>query len=141
MLFITQLRNEHDMLLAMADELEGACLGPQPDVLGPLVVLLERFNQLLQIHLLREDNILYPAIIAGSDAEAANVAAAFQAELGFLGNHVSEFDQKWAPAEISRLWPIFQQEIKRLVQGLRYRIERENEELYPFVEACPQLAA
>ena len=141
MLFITQLLNEHDMLLALGDELETACSGPQPDDLAGLVVLLERFNQLLQIHLLREDNILYPAIIDGSNTEAAKVAAAFQAELGFLGSHVSEFDQRWAPAEISRSWPVFQQEICRLVEELRYRIERENDELYPLMEAHPALAA
>ena len=141
MLFITQLRNEHDMLLVSADELEAACSGPLPDGLTPLLVLLERFNQLLQIHLLREDSILYPAIIGGSDAEAANVAAAFQAELGFLGSHVSEFDQKWATTEISSSWALFQEEMKKLVQELRYRIERENEDLYPLAERCPRLAA
>nr|MDP8995075.1 hemerythrin domain-containing protein [Pseudomonadota bacterium] len=67
MLFITQLRHEHEVLLTLADELESVCSGARPDNMTPLLVLLERFNQLLQIHLLREDSVLYPAIINGSD--------------------------------------------------------------------------
>lgn len=141
MLFIAELRNEHDMLLALADQLERATSGSQPDALTPLLVLLERFNQLLQIHLLREDTFLYPALIAGDDVEAANVAACFQAELGLLGSHVLEFDQKWSTTEISRSWLEFRQDIMKLVEELRFRIERENEDLYPLAERFPKLAA
>lgn len=141
MQFIRELRNEHDILLALADELERACSGSQPEALTPLLVLIERFNQLLQIHLLREDNILYPAIIAGGNVEAPDVAATFQAELGFLGSHVSEFDQKWSTSEISSSWDAFQDDMRTLVQQLRYRIERENEDLYPLAERIPKVAA
>ncbi|MDP8994655.1 MAG: hemerythrin domain-containing protein [Pseudomonadota bacterium] len=141
MLFITQLRHEHDLLLTLADELESACSGERPDDLTPLLVLLERFNQLLQIHLLREDSVLYPAMIEGEDPDAATLAILFQDELGGLDRHLAEFDAKWANADISTRWFEFCLEIAGLAAELRLRIERENEELYPLAERCPRLAA
>lgn len=140
-MFMAQLRNEHDMLLALAGELETACSGPKPDALMPLLVLLERFNQLLQIHLLREDSILYPSIISGGSREEADVAARFQEELGLLGSHVSEFDEKWTTTRITSCWPGFQDEMRKLVEELRHRVERESEELFPLADRYTPLAA
>lgn len=140
MLFTTQLRHEHDLLLAMADELEVVCSGPRPEGLIPLLILLERFNQLLQVHLLREDSILYPNMLSGNDREAATVAAAFQAELGSLDAHVAQFEKEWTTGEISSRWPAFCQDLHILLQELRVRIARENEELYPMAERPAQSA-
>jgi iron-sulfur cluster repair protein YtfE (RIC family) len=140
-MLMAQLRNEHDMLLALAGELETACAGPKPDALMPLLILLERFNQLLQIHLLREDSVLYPSIISGGSREEADLASRFQEELGLLGSHVSEFDQTWTTTEISRSWPGFQEQIGALVGELRHRIERESEELFPLADRYTPLAA
>ena len=134
MLLTTQLRNEHDLLLALANDLEAVCSAPRPDGFTPLSILLERFYQLLQIHLLREDSILYPRMLAGSDQNAATVAAAFQAELGSVDSHVARFEKEWTPGEISGRWPAFCQDIRVLLEELRARIERENDELYPLAE-------
>lgn len=140
MLFTTQMRNEHDLLLGMTDELELVCSAPKPDGLTPLLILLERFNQLLQVHLLREDSILYPNMLNGKDPEAATVAAAFQAELGRLDAHVAQFEKEWTTGEISSRWPAFCEDVSTLLQELRLRIEKENEELYPLAERSPRTA-
>lgn len=134
MLCTTELRYEHDLLLALADDLEVVCSAPRPDNLAPLLILFERFNQFLQIHLLREDSILYPNMLSGKDPEAAVVAAAFQAELGSLDAHVAQFEREWTTSEISSRWPAFCQDVSTLFKELRIRIERENAELYPLVE-------
>lgn len=140
MLFTTQMRSEHDLLLALTDDLELVCSAPRPDGLTPLLILLERFIQLLQVHLLREDSILYPNMLGGNDPEAATVAATFQAELGSLDAHVAQFESEWTTSEISSRWPTFCEDISILLQELRLRIERENEELYPLAERSTRIA-
>ncbi len=140
MLFTTQMRNEHDLLLALTDDLELVCSAPRPDDLTALLILLERFIQLLQVHLLREDSILYPNMLKGNDREAATIAAAFQAELGSLDAHVAQFEREWTTGEISSRWSAFCEDVSTLLQELRLRIERENEELYPLAERSTRIA-
>ena len=135
MLSIAQLRTEHDVLLALADEIERAAAGDEPFCLSPLIILWERFNQLLDIHLLREDGVLYPAILEGTDPEAARIALCFQRELGSLEGHADAFAQKWTEGAVRRNWKAFSTEIGSFLAELRVRIERENEELYPLLEA------
>ena len=141
MLFTTQLRSEHDLLLSLADDLQLVCSAPRPEDLTPVLILLERFTQLLQVHLLREDSILYPNMLKGVNPEAASVAAAFQAELGSLDAHVAEFEREWTVGEIRSRWPAFCQDVSTLLKELRLRIERENEELYPLAGRSAQRAA
>lgn len=139
--FQTQLRHEHDLLLVAAEELKALCPERRPDDLTPLLIVLERFNQLLQIHLLREDSVLYPAILAAKDPEAAAVAAKFQAELGCLDAHLAGFDERWLTNRISSEWRSFRDEMGALLEALRLRVERENAELLPLYGACVDLAA
>ena len=131
MLFLKQLSDEHDVLLALADQLEAATPEAEPADYTQVFVLLARFGQLLQIHLLREDAIVYPAIINGPDAEAATVASLFQHELGSLDKRVEEFERKWTGSAIGQAWQEFRVDLQNLLAELRVRIERENAELYP----------
>ena len=141
MTYTTQLRSEHDLLLGLADELEAASSGEAPGDFTPLFILLGRFAELLQTHLLREDNMLYPAMLDSRDAEAASVAAVFQEEIGGLATRLEHFEATWTGIEISRRWPDFREEIQGLLEDLRVRIGRENDELYPLMERFPDLAA
>ncbi len=123
------------------DELEMVSSGDAPDDLTPLFFLLGRFVQLLQVHLLREDSVLYPAMISGSDDDAASIARQFQEELGSLDTRVQKFDSLWMGAEVSDRWQEFREELGGLLKDLRIRIRRENEELYPLIEGRMDAAA
>ena len=134
MLSIAHLRSEHDVLLALADEIERATCVDEPACLPSLIIIWERFNQLLDIHLLREDEVLYPAALEGGDPEVAAVAAVLREELGALEHHADAFARKWTEGEVTRSWKAFSLELKSLLAEVRARIEREEVELYPLVE-------
>ena len=134
MLFLRQLRDEHDLLLELADQLEAATTEAEPAEYTHVFVLLARFGQLLQIHLLREDAIVYPDIINGMDAEAATIALLLQQELGSLDDRIDQFEKRWTGSAIGRGWHDFRIELRILLRELRVRIERENSELYPLVD-------
>ena len=141
MLSVAELRNEHDLLLVLADELEAVSVGDPPFDLTPIFVRLSRFAQLLQIHLLREDSLLYPALIASGDRRLAAVAATFQDELGDLDILVEAYEQKWTGSAISYRWADFCEDTGTLLRRVRTRIHREDEGLYPLLEGLTELAA
>jgi iron-sulfur cluster repair protein YtfE (RIC family) len=137
---ITQLRNEHDLLLGMADEMAAMITPEPPHDLTPLFFLLARFNQLLHVHLAREDVILYPPILEGADPEAAAVAAYFLSELATLEGQLQRFESTWTGGEVSSCWTDFCTDLRELVDSLRHRIARENEELYPLLSEARRAA-
>ena len=140
MSYLNELRNEHGMLLAIADQLEALSDAGPPDDFTPLFLALSRFNQLLEIHLLREDAVLYPRLRDGLDRVLAETAERFENEVGDLHDLQQEFDRRWTGARISTEWDSFGFDLRTLLGALRTRIGREDKELYPLL-AGKQLAA
>jgi hemerythrin-like domain-containing protein len=140
--FTTQLRYEHDLLIGMAEALGAAARGdsPPPD-LPRFCLLLGQFTQLLRVHLLREDGVLYPALEASPNWVTAAIAGRMREEHGALDRHVAAFDEAWTPEAIRRGWPAFSADIADLLEMVRQRIERENDELYPLWDAPEDVAA
>ena len=140
--FTTQLRYEQDLLVGMAEALGAAARGdaPPPD-LPRFCLLLGQFTQLLRVHLLREDSILYPAPGTSPDWVTAAIEARRREEHGALDRHIAAFEQAWTPDEIRRAWPAFSADIADLLEMVRQCIEREGDELYPLFDAPEDVAA
>ena len=140
--FRTQLRYEHDLLVGMAEALgAGARSDAAPPELPQLLLLLGQFTQLLQVHLLREDSVLYPALESSNDRIVVALAAGMREEHGALARHVRAFEQTWSADEIRRRWRDFTADLSDILDMVRQRIDRENDELYPLLDAAPDAAA
>ena len=140
--FTTQLRYEHDLLIGMAEALAAGARGDAPPAdLPRLLVLLGQFTQLLQVHLLREDTVLYPALAASSDRVAAALVATLREEHGALERHVAAFERDWTADAARRHWPCFRAELADILVMVRDRIERENEDLLPLLDERRDVAA
>jgi hemerythrin-like domain-containing protein len=140
--FTTQLRYEHELLIGMSEALGAGtrCDAPPPD-LPRLLTLLSQFTQLLRVHLLREDSVLYPALEASADRVTAALAARMREEHGALDRHVAAFDQTWSSDEIRRRWRDFSADVADFLDIVRLRIDRENDELYPLLDPLEDVAA
>jgi iron-sulfur cluster repair protein YtfE (RIC family) len=141
MRFTTQLRYEHELLIGMAEALRSGARGAAPADLPRFLVLLGQFTQLLQVHLLREDSVLYPALEASKDPATVALAAELRAEHGSLDRLVASFDALWTPDEIRRRWRDFCADLSDLLDYVAERTERENHELYPMIEGPEDIAA
>jgi hemerythrin-like domain-containing protein len=140
--FTTQLRYEHDLLVGMAEALGAGARGDAPPAELPrFLLLLGQFTQLLQVHLLREDSVLYPALESARDWVTAALASAMREEHGALGRHIAAFDRHWTGDEIRRRWPDFCADLADMLDMVRQRIERENDELYPLLDGREEQAA
>ena len=80
-----QFRHQHTEIVAVAQDIR-RFLEPDKVVEGTpdIVALLIRLSGKLKVHLQAEDAKLYPALIDSGDAEAAELAQSFQAEMGGL---------------------------------------------------------
>lgn len=133
----TALRRQHDAALQLAsrileqvDRYEGC-----GDAHG-ISVSLAKLLGLLRIHLAQEDKSLYPSIIESGDERIATIAQRFVAEMGGLAERLGIFASRWSnSAAIASNFDDFRREARIIIDALGSRIARENEELYPLVDA------
>ena len=140
---LTELRDQHDAAMCMAERL----LGMVDDYRGPadalpIALQVGRLVGLLRVHLAQEDVQLYPKLIASGDREIAKLALAYVAEMGGLANELELFARHWSSsAVIAAGFADFAEAARDLVLQLAFRIERENRHLYPLAERPVRRAA
>ena len=94
----------------------------------------------LLIHLSMEDQFLYPILMEQDDRQLQTTARKFLAEMGDLVTVFKNYSQKWiSPSSIKANPAAFIKESTDILHALLQRIEREDRELYPLVEAAPSL--
>jgi hypothetical protein len=145
---LTDLRQQHDAALAMADRLIDLIdeYREEDDAL-PIAVQFSKLVGLLRVHFAQEDVLLYPALVASGDGEVARLALSYAAEMGALAHEIEGFVRRWSSsAVIAGDFPTFAAAARELVLALAVRIERENRFLYPTADelagrACRGAAA
>lgn len=90
----------------------------------------------IKFHLASEDAMLYPALNESSDRAVAELGRRYQNEMqGLIGSY-TEFSGKWRVAsQIAAAPEQFRSEANVVFKALHGRIQREDQELYPAVEA------
>ncbi len=130
---IELLKQQHEELECAAAALLQAVVANDRKSVPPLRWRLARS---LIAHLAVEDKFLYPKAIAGNDREVAELAVAFQQEMGGLADAFSKHMARWTDQKIAGDWLGYSAEIKHILALLSQRIHRENEELYPLFEGA-----
>jgi len=142
----TSLRRQHDSALQLAGEITAKArqLGQAPARTQALEVtlLLAKLTGLLRIHFAQEDRSLYPTLMASSRGGVAEMARRFFEEMGQIGPAYAAFSAKWSSVDTLVAAPAaFEAECAAIFGALAARIERENNELYPAVDAEHDQAA
>jgi iron-sulfur cluster repair protein YtfE (RIC family) len=85
----------------------------------------------LKIHLISEDDVLYPKLINGDDIKAKNTAERFNTEMGGLAQSFTEYKQKYnVGSKILNNIDAYIKDTKEVFDALENRINREDKELY-----------
>ncbi|MCC6926929.1 hemerythrin domain-containing protein [Novosphingobium sp.] len=134
-------RKQHDLIVDLAGDVEAIL--PRLDTIEAaeqLAKVLIRLDSVLLTHLTSEDAFLYPAMIDGSDRNAADVASSFKTEMGGIVHSYSRFKETWSGAAAIHGNPgWFRRDWKALLAALANRIERENTMLYPLAERAERV--
>lgn len=96
---------------------------------------ISRLAGLLKMHLLEEDQFLYPGLLECQDNEIENMAGLYMSEMGNLASEYIEFKNKYnISSKINGNVDNFIKDAKRIMEVLKKRIQKEDSELYYLVK-------
>ena len=137
---LIKLRQEHAELIEIVGRLAEVIEQPRPPATSELFRLRHQLSSTLIAHLKAEDWVLYPRLLASRITEVAATARAFSDEMGGLAQAYSVYAAKWTANDIERDWRGYCADTKGIIEALTMRINRENRELYPLLEALTKAA-
>lgn len=136
MVSIEMLRKQHDGLLEQADSIV-QLIKENRDAFNEEMLreLLTNLAAELELHLLIEDDLLYPALMKDSTESVRIVAHIFSKELGGVKEMFKSYKAKWGEkGTIAESLASFISETETMITLLRKRIDKENNELFPLLE-------
>lgn len=93
-------------------------------------------SSVVTMHLAIEDRILYPALQHGENPQLAAMGKAYQDEMKGIASSYIAFSRKWGTAAtLVAQADEFRQEANRVLKTVYDRMQKENTEFYPAIEA------
>ena len=136
MLSIDHMKRQHaEIDAAMADAMR-AIDGELPaSDMGSVATLLSEISSMIDDHLRTEDGEVYEALIKYDDPEIKRAATQFHKNLGGLAEEFASYFKRYgSQAAIDANPGLFSYETRRLFERMRYRMQREETDLYPLLE-------
>lgn len=94
-------------------------------------------SAVIKLHLAVEDQALYPALQRSGDAALARMGRQYQDEMGPLAQAYEAFARRWNTAQRLQGDPEgFRADANDVLRRLHERMQRENREFYPRIEAA-----
>jgi len=135
-----KLQDEHQQLLALAQQLSQAVASSEPPPQTELFELRSNLASTLIAHLKTEDWALYPELFRNEDATVSTTARRFNDEMGGLASDFSVYSSRWTTMTIPANWTAFCSESREIIDALVKRIECEEAQLYPLAQAAQRTA-
>lgn len=93
-------------------------------------------STVVKLHLAIEDRILYPALQQGTNARLAEMGHAYQEDMKGIASGYIVFSRRWGTAAtIAENADQFRAEANTVLKALYSRMQKENAEFYPAIEA------
>lgn len=93
-------------------------------------------SSIIKLHLAVEDTMLYPALQNGKDALLARMGKKYQDEMKNIAAAYMGFARRWnTSATVAQNPEGFRQDANQVLKVLHNRMQKENTEFYPAIEA------
>lgn len=134
---LDSLRSDHIEILSIIAEIQHFL---EPEIIKQNATavqnLVARLTQKTLSHLLLEDRFFCQEMLISTHDETRNLAQQHIANMGNMATQLKDYIQTWQNEDNIRLLPErFCAESKMLLESLQQRINREEQILYPKVEA------
>ena len=84
-----------------------------------------------------EDQALYPALQRGNNPELTLLGAQYQKDMGPIAQAYEAFARRWnRPESVGRDEQGFRDDANRVLRMVHERMQRENRDFYPHIEAA-----
>jgi hemerythrin-like domain-containing protein len=135
------LRHQHREINGIINGMRRNLLAPQRmsiSVAENLGSSLDTLALKLKSHLSIEDKGVYPKLNVSTISNGASTSRKFAEEMDRLRAQFQEFRTRWPTAEAIHAQPIrFVDECTTIFHMITRRIDQEEKELYPLVDALP----
>lgn len=135
------LKTQHGRIIRLASALGGtAAIMKTSDDAICARELMRALNTALTEHLAIEDGELYPVLMRSQDHLVRDLAQHYVEDMGALSGVWAHYFEEWSQARILRDRERFASVTKGLIGALAHRVAREEDTLYPTMEAADALA-
>jgi hypothetical protein len=138
---IDRFKHDHVDILSQIDtlrKLTHAGVEHNADAIARGIVAI---SSTIKLHLAVEDRMLYPTLRACGNDELARLSARFEQEMGSIATAFMAFVRRWNTAEHVRgEAQAFRAEANDVLRRVYERMQRENREFYPRIEAEEAMA-
>lgn len=128
-------RKDHDQLLDMAKEISTLLIEEKISRDSNEVrSALSKLAGKLKIHLMLEDDSLYPRLTSHSDEKVRAMTNRYINEMGGISGAFNAYNDKWKGSAIKEDAGSFIKETKSIFDVLSKRVRSENTELYAMID-------
>lgn len=135
MIKLENMNRQHDIISTEVNLIEEE-IQKDIDLINPAEVALHinRLAGLLKVHLIEEDKFLYPILLKSDDKEIQTMTKQYINEMGDLASAYTEYKNKYnVRNKISKDVDLFIRDTAEIVEALKKRIVKENNELYHLI--------
>lgn len=131
------LKAQHRRIIRLASALGGVAESLKtPEDAGRARELMGVLNAALVEHLAIEDGELYPVLMTSHDSAVRQLAQDYVDDMGAVSGAWTHYFNEWTQAKIVSDRSRFATATKGLIGALAHRVAREDDTLYPAMEAA-----
>ncbi len=132
---IPDLKRQHSEILSLIRNIEGLSSGNIDASAKDIAYNINALSGKMKMHLMSEDQFLYPGLMNSSDDLIRKTAQEFSDEMGGLADAFQFFVKQYnIPLRITQKKDTFLTESKKIFGLIKERIENEDKKLYPMIE-------
>jgi iron-sulfur cluster repair protein YtfE (RIC family) len=134
---IDRFKNQHvEILQGIAELRRLAHSGIQTNA-PAIAAKVAALSSVITLHLAIEDRILYPAVQNTGDAHLAGMGKAYQEDMKGIASQYIAFSRRWSQAgQVAKQPESFRDDANTVLKMVHQRMQRENVEFYPAIEAA-----
>lgn len=135
---ISNLNRQHNDIANLITEVEGYLSVEKVSVTASafeVTMKIAKLAGLLKIHLKHEDEVLYPKLKTSKDLKVRQTTECFINEMGGLSSAFDEYRRLYKNSNYIKDNPDeFIRDTEAIIDALRKRVKKENEDLYLLAE-------
>ena len=129
------LKKQHGEVLTMIQNIEALSKPGLEAKVSEIAYNINALSGKLKMHLMSEDQFLYPALMKSGDTTVRDTAQDFNKEMGNLPSSFNSFIQQYnTPIKITQHRNSFAADSKNIFRLITERIHNEDEKLYPLID-------
>lgn len=133
---IEKFKHQHVDILGSIDTLRSLVKAGVANNATEIARLIVTMSSTIKLHLAVEDRALYPALLRCTDVDLARMGQRYQQEMGSIARAYDGFARRWnRPESVRRAERDFQDDANRVLRMVHERMQRENRDFYPRIEA------